>query len=36
MVISEVVGYEKRQNRNDWYDEGCQIKVEARNKAQVN
>jgi len=35
MVASEVVGYEQRKKRNDWYDEECQIKVEERNKAQI-
>jgi hypothetical protein len=34
-VASEVVGYEERKKRNDWYDEECQIKVEERNKAQI-
>jgi len=32
MVASEVVGYEEREKRNDWYNEECQIKVEERNK----
>jgi hypothetical protein len=31
MVASEVVGYEERKKRNDWYE--CQIKVEERNKS---
>jgi len=35
VVASEVVGYEQRKKRNDWYDEECQIKVEERNKAQI-
>jgi hypothetical protein len=35
MVASEVVGYEQRKKRNDWYDEECQIKVEERYKAQI-
>jgi len=34
-VASEVVKYEQRKKRNDWYDEECQIKVEKRNKAQI-
>lgn len=34
-VASEVVGYEERKKRNDWYDEECQIKVEERNKVQI-
>jgi hypothetical protein len=35
MVASEVVGYEERQKRNDWYYEEWQIKAEERNNAQV-
>jgi hypothetical protein len=31
-AASEVIGYEERKKRNDWYDEECQIKVEERNK----
>jgi hypothetical protein len=27
-VASEVVGYEERKERNDWYDEECQLKGE--------
>jgi len=26
LVASEVVGYEQRKKKNDWYDEKCQIK----------
>jgi len=34
-VVSDVVGYEEREMRNDWNDEECQIKVEGRNKASI-
>jgi hypothetical protein len=27
-VANEVVGYEERKKRNDWYDDECQIKGE--------
>jgi len=32
-VTTEVVGYEERKKKSDWYDEECQINVEVRNKA---
>jgi hypothetical protein len=35
MVASEVVEYEERKKRNDWYVEEYQIKVEERNKVQI-
>jgi hypothetical protein len=35
VVASEVVGYEQRKKRNDWYDEEYKIKVGERNKAQI-
>jgi hypothetical protein len=35
IMASEVVGYEERKNRNDWYDEEYHWKVEERNKASV-
>jgi len=33
-IASEVVGYEERKKRNDWYNEECQIKGE-ENKVQI-
>jgi hypothetical protein len=35
MVASEVVGYEELKERNDCYDEECQIKVKERNKVLI-
>jgi hypothetical protein len=35
-VITEVVGYEERKRKSDFYDKDCQIKVEIRNKSQIN
>jgi len=32
MVASAVVGYEGWKNRNNWYDEECQIKVDEKIK----
>jgi hypothetical protein len=35
VLASEVRGCEERKKRNDWYEEGCQIKVEEINKVWV-
>jgi len=32
-VTTEVVGYEERKKKSEWYDDDCQIKLEPRNKA---
>jgi hypothetical protein len=34
-AASQVVGYEERTKRNDWYDEEHQTEVEERNRAQA-
>jgi hypothetical protein len=34
-VVSEMDGYAERKKGNDWYEDECQIKVEGRNKAQI-
>jgi hypothetical protein len=30
-VASEVMGYEERKKRKDWYDEECQLKGKENN-----
>jgi hypothetical protein len=35
VFVSEVVSYVEREKGNDWYEEECQVKVEGRNKAQI-
>jgi hypothetical protein len=35
-VTTEMVGYEERKRKSDWYDKDCQIKVEVRNKSRIN
>jgi hypothetical protein len=34
-IASEVVGYEERKKRDDWYDEECQTTGEKRKKARI-
>jgi hypothetical protein len=35
IVAIEVVGYEERKKRKNWYDKEWQTKVEVRNRAQI-
>jgi hypothetical protein len=35
VLASEECGCDERKKRNDWFEEGCQIKVEEINKVWV-
>jgi hypothetical protein len=35
VLASEVCGCKERKKKNDWYNNGCQIKVEEINKIWV-